>query len=167
MQFPWVPHLESQGSDSSCSSNTSFAGGDRMVCNYTARAFRTLTYLSPGKEKDEKTSACLLVLTSQYRNLSFLLRFQQSRCSFSFFFPLPLTRWGLFWKFGAPSQCSFDDLQGREKKHVCKRHLWFGYEKWLLMREDNHCKTWGFCHHFKCLFEQIHFIICTITNWTE
>lgn len=38
----------------SCSSNTSFAGEATAVCNYTARAFRALTYLSPGKERDER-----------------------------------------------------------------------------------------------------------------
>lgn len=91
-----------------------------MACNYTARAFRALTYLSPGKEKDEKTSAYLLVLTSEYRNLSFLVCFRQLCFSlFFFFFPFTLlARRGLFWKFEAHSRRLLDDFHEKKKVEV-------------------------------------------------
>lgn len=88
MRFPWDPRLELQGSDSSDApvrATPPLLGGDRKACNYTARAFRALTYLSPGKEKDEKTSAYLLVLTSEFRNLSFLVCLRHL-CFFLLFF---------------------------------------------------------------------------------
>lgn len=153
MQVPWVLLLESQGSDSATlpvRATPTLLGGDRMACNYTARAFRALTYPSPGKERDEKTSAYLLVLTSKCRNLSFFIYFPWLCFSCSFLPPstclerIVLEVLGPFW-------ASFDDFQEREKKNVeASKCLWFRFEKWLLMREDNHCKSWGFCHRFKC-----------------
>lgn len=108
---------ESQGCDSATlvfQQHRLCSGGD----NYTARAFRALTYLSPGRERDETTSAYLLVLISECGNLSFLVCFQQCFVPFSYFFVFSPSR-GWLWKFGARSLCSFDDFQEKKRKR-CK-----------------------------------------------
>lgn len=98
------------------------------MCNYTARAFRALTYLS----LREYICIPFLLLLQNIETCPFSFASENCVSPFPFASPPPARLEGLVLEVGG----SFEDFQ-KKVSNAFDSDL----RKWLLMRGDNHCKS--------------------------